>query len=91
MTGFRVADRVGVVADDKQIYVAHLPDGPILGLDGTAALIWEAALSGPNPRIVDRVAAAVGVPADDIADDVSAFVTALVEQGLIVRRIGAGY
>ena len=41
---FTVPDHVGVVEADEAIFVARLPDGPIIRLSGTAATIWTAAL-----------------------------------------------
>ena len=91
MTVYAVADRVGVIMDRDDIYVAHLPDGPILSLTGTAALVWRAALDGPAQGISDRVAAAAGLPVGDIADDVTVFVETLLGGGLIVEAEGGGY
>jgi hypothetical protein len=84
MTRFVVADRVGVIAVDDDIYVAHLPDGPILALSGTAAMIWHVALDGDAEGISDRVAAAVGLLPAVIAPDVDGFIDDLVTQGLLV-------
>jgi hypothetical protein len=91
MSSFSVAERVGVVEQDDDIYVAHLPDGPILSLTGTAAFVWRAALDGPTEGIADRVAAAAGLPADDIAADVAAFVETLQSAGLLADAEPGGY
>jgi hypothetical protein len=91
MTVYAVADRVGVVIDLDDVYVARLPDGPILSLTGAAALVWRAALDGPTQGIADRVAAAAGLPVGDIADDVTVFVETLLAGGLLVEAEGGGY
>ena len=47
---------VGVVEHDDRIYVARLPEGPILVLTGEAAAVWRAATAGvqPAPDIDDE-------------------------------------
>lgn len=91
MTAYVVANRVGVVVDADEIYVAHLPDGPILSLTGTAALVWRAAVNGPAQQIADRVAAEAGLLAEDIADDVTTFVETLLAEGLLAEAEGERY
>jgi hypothetical protein len=91
VNGFDVAPRTGVATDGQDVYVARLPDGPILRLGGTAAIVWDAAVSGPEASIADRVAATMGVEPASLQADVTAFVAALLAQGLIVSRDGARY
>lgn len=91
MTAYVVANRVGVVVDADEIHVAHLPDGPILSLTGTAALVWRAAVNGPAQQIADRVAAEAGLLAEDIADDVTTFVETLLAEGLLAEAEGERY
>lgn len=83
MTRLRVADRVGVVVEGDAVYVARLPDGPILALDGTAEIIWRAALKHPRTSIARFVARRVGVETDDIAAEVDRFVDDLMARGLV--------
>jgi hypothetical protein len=64
-------------------YVAPLPDGPILVLDGIAALIWAEACAGDREHLAVRVAASLDPPGEDIAGEVDAFVSRLVERGLL--------
>ena len=78
-------DHVGVVGADDAIFIARLPDGPIIRLSGTAATIWTAALQD-GELLVSLVSAAVGVPDTAIAEDVDAFISALIERGLLVNR-----
>lgn len=91
MTGYVVADRVGVVELGDDVYVAHLPDGPIVSLTGTAGIVWRAAVNGPAHDVADRVAVASGLPSADIAADVTAFVQTLVEWGLLLQTEPGGY
>lgn len=90
MSAVAVAERVGVVVDGDDVYVAHLPDGPILGLSGTAACIWRALFGGPRESLAARVAESIGAQVADIAVDVEAFVDVLVVQGLIELDPAAG-
>ena len=94
----RPADVAAVAAeplgedDVARWYVARLPDGPLVVLEDTAALIWAEAADGPEDALALRVAArlaqgpAVAEVAADIATDVDAFVTGLVGQGLLERH-----
>jgi hypothetical protein len=65
-------------------YVAPLPDGPLLCLEGTGALIWREALAARPSTVAIRVADAVGLPADEIRPDVDRLLAELVERGLLV-------
>lgn len=91
MTRYVVADRVGVVELGDDVYVAHLPEGPIVSLTGTAAIVWRAALDDSAHDVADRVAVASGLPSADIAADVATFVRELVTWGLLVQADPGGY
>lgn len=86
MTGLRRAPGVGVLEQDGAVYTAHLPDGPIVVLDGVAGVIWRAACAGDRAMIAVRVAEATDASAEEIRDEVDAFVADLVERGLLVQR-----
>ena len=83
MTGYRPSDAVGIVEHEDVLYVATLPDGPIIVLDGISALIWDEACAGDRETIVDRVAAATDATTEAIRADVEAFVAELVARGLL--------
>ena len=85
MSRFTVADRVGVIEADDDVFVARLPDGPILRLSGTAAAIWRAALENGDV-LLSYVSAVVGMPDTEIAEDVDAFISDLVERGLLMNH-----
>jgi hypothetical protein len=74
---------VGVLDLDGTVYAARLPDGPIVVLDGVAALIWDEACTGDRATITERVAAATDVAPHLIRADVDAFVADLVALGLL--------
>ena len=40
MTAYRPGPGIATEQHDDAVYVARLPDGPIIVLEGTAALIW---------------------------------------------------
>ncbi|GAA3930466.1 hypothetical protein [Microbacterium soli] len=54
-----IAENVGVVEEDGLVYVATLPDGPILVLSDDAAAAWRAAgaAAGSDRETEDYVAA----------------------------------
>jgi hypothetical protein len=82
---FRPAADVGVTAspDGATVYVAELPAGPILVLEGAGAVIWAEATEGSADGWIERVADAFDQPAARIAADVLAFVHTLQSQGLL--------
>ena len=86
MSGYRPAATVGVVEQDTLVYVAPLPDGPIVVLEGGAAAIWVAACDGPRESVAERVAALTGEAADDIRVDVESFVAELLSRGLLTAH-----
>jgi hypothetical protein len=86
VTALALADRVAATIVDDDVFVAHLPDGPILALRGTAAIVWRAVLDGPRETVLERVAEATGASAEAISGEVDDFVDDLLAQGLIVVR-----
>ena len=82
---FRPAPDVGVTlsVDGATVYVARLPAGPILVLDGAGAVIWCEATDGSADGWIERVADAFDVPAAGIAADVLAFVHSLRDDRLL--------
>ena len=69
--------------DGTSVYLAHLPDGPLVVLEGVAALIWQEATAAPASGWVGRVATAVGESEEHIGADVDAFVTDLRARHLL--------
>ncbi|MFW5471862.1 PqqD family protein [Knoellia sp. CPCC 206450] len=86
MTAYSVPERVAHVERDAdglpQVFLMRLPDGPPVALEGTAALIWTFAAEG-EADVATAVAKAVGLPREEIADDVEAYLVHLVETGLL--------
>ncbi|GGI46694.1 hypothetical protein BCL57_001107 [Agromyces flavus] len=82
---YALARDIGFEASGEAIYLAPLPEGPILVLDGVAALIFTEAMQGDREHLVDRVLAQVDGPIDEIASHVSAFLDDLVARGLLVE------
>ena len=83
---YALAADVGVEAYGDAIYLAPLPNGPILVLGGVAALIFTEATLGDREHLVDRVVAQVSGPIDEIAFHVGAFLDDLVARGLLVEE-----
>ena len=87
---YRPGRDVGVTVrrDDRSpstVYLARLPAGPLLVLEGVAALVWVEATTPPATGWVGRVAQAVQRPEEDIADEVDAFVGDLCARRLVER------
>ncbi|MBM6404324.1 PqqD family protein [Phycicoccus sp. CSK15P-2] len=90
MTTLRVSGHAAWVGDDEKVYVARVPDGPPLVLEGSAAVVWGAAVpGGALDEVVERVAHTTGVSAELVADDVVGFVDQLVAAGLLETRPAA--
>lgn len=87
MPAYRPAEDVGVstAEDGTTVYLAHLPAGPILVLDGPGAVIWTEATEAPADGWVERVADAFGVAGAVVAADVLSFVRVLMTQGLLQK------
>lgn len=71
-------------------YLALLPDGPMVVLDGPGSVIWQAAQNCPIDQVTARVAERLDLVPEDIAEAISAFVDGLVDQGLLTRVTGNG-
>lgn len=84
MMRHRPAAGLGVVEANSVVYLAPLPEGPIIVLDGFSAAIWLAACSGPAETIAERVADEHGLPADEIRAASQGFLLDMVERGLLV-------
>jgi hypothetical protein len=82
----RVADTTGWVEADGVVYVAALPDGPPLVLDGHGAVVWGALVPGGSvDDVTARVAATVGESAAVVGPDVARFVGSLVDAGVVAQ------
>jgi hypothetical protein len=77
---------VAAIVDDDTVYAAFLPAGPIVVLDGIAALIWTEANVGDRDDVAERVAASTGSPVEEVRPHVDAFVTELVDRGLLEEQ-----
>jgi len=82
----RPAPHVGVIEDDSVVYVAQLPDGPIMVLETGSAAVWQAACSGPQETITERVAALTGEAGHEIQPYVEAFLSELLRRGLLAPQ-----
>jgi hypothetical protein len=87
-SSLRRPDHVGIVEgtapDDEVIYVASLPDGPILVLRGTALTVWQEAVSPSGDQgLAERVADLYHVPVGEVRAAVEACVSDLVERGVL--------
>ena len=80
----RANDGVGVEILGDIVYAAPLPDGPIMVLEGIAALIWREATARPRGSVADVVAATTGQDAASIRAYVDVFIDEMVARGLLV-------
>lgn len=86
-----VVDEAASEGGPPTVYIARVPDGPLLVLEGSAALIWRAAVSSAaGSDVGDRVAAEVGVAAAEIREEVENFLVELISQGLLEPVVPEG-
>lgn len=89
-----VADKVAWVdAEDlgkerAAVYVARIPQGPPIVLEGPAWAVWTAVTEGVggDDEVVARVTDLTGLGADEVGPDVRAFLADLLAQGLLARQ-----
>lgn len=66
------------------VYVGLVPEGPLVVLNETAALVWELADGAADTEhLMARVVEATGIDRDEIAPHVAATVNSLVTNGLL--------
>jgi hypothetical protein len=74
---------------DGEVVAIDLQSGRYYSLEGPAARAWEALRDGQDvDGIVAAVADEVGLSADDVRPDVSAFVAELTAEGLLATVDG---
>jgi hypothetical protein len=83
MSVLRRPREVGVLEHEDTVFAARLPAGPIVVLDGIAALIWNEACTGERAMLTERVAEATDAAPDAIRADVEQFVADLIARGLL--------
>jgi hypothetical protein len=86
VTRYRVADDVAWVSqhdldagDEPTAYVARLPSGPPILLEGSGCLVWLALADGGSmDELIAAVTVMSGASTDEITDDVASLVDLLV-------------
>lgn len=86
MTRERVAAHVGAVDAGEAIYVAALPDGPILVLEGVSAVAWRGLAAGGVAGMLAAVVEATGVEIASVEDDLVGFAEDLQARGLVQKQ-----
>ncbi|WP_308492937.1 PqqD family peptide modification chaperone [Microbacterium terrisoli] len=82
-----LAAGVASIHIDDVSYAAVVPDGPIVVLDGIAAVIWELLrMDGDADTLRTRVADRLIDPPDDLDAAIANFVMSLHEQGLLATE-----
>ncbi|REJ08018.1 hypothetical protein DY023_01780 [Microbacterium bovistercoris] len=84
MTRLHLAPDTGAVEQDGIVYVAALPDGPILVLDEVPAAIWATAQEMPAEEVARHLADLTGEDLSAVQPGVTAFLDDLVRRGLLV-------
>ena len=79
----RVADGVGVEVVEEVVYAAPLPDGPIIVLEGIAALIWNEACEVRRETVAEAVAAKTGQDVASIRRHVDGFLDEMLSRGML--------
>ena len=84
MTSEALARGVTSVESGDLVYVARLPTGPLLVLDGGAATIWrQLADGGAAGTLRERVAATLLDPPPDLGEQIEAFIETLRAHGML--------
>lgn len=74
----------GSLDEEETLYLARLPEGPIVVLRDTALTVWrEAVAPSAGGSLAARVARAYDVDVDVVEDAVEACLADLVERGLL--------
>lgn len=82
---YQPAPSVAWVLLDGAVYLAALPDPPILVLEGSAALIWQTALMHEPDGVVSEIARSVGEPFEVVRPSVVAFIDEMLTRGLLIE------
>ncbi len=80
-----LAPGVALVDEEDVTYLATIPWGPIVVLDGVAPTIWRVARGSAREDVPRRVAEETGADLDEIRGDVDRFLADLLERGLLVE------
>jgi len=81
----RTAPGVGVEVDAEVVYVAPLPDGPIMVLEGIAALIWTVSDGVERAAVAGFVAQATGEEVSAVRSHVDAFIDEMLDRRMLVQ------
>ena len=88
MSTFAVPSRLAFVVPETeapQVFLMHLPDGPPFVLKDTAAVIWMLA-ADEEGDVAGAVGHVVGLPRDEVVDEVERYLADLVAKGLLASR-----
>ncbi|MDR2997210.1 MAG: PqqD family protein [Microbacterium sp.] len=77
------ATDLGVTVRDDVVYLAPLPEGPIMVLTDAAAEVWLVADGAPRDEIVVRLAARRGSAEPEAAPDAERYLKAFTDAGLL--------
>ncbi|PUA81517.1 PqqD family protein [Nocardioides currus] len=91
MTTYAIADDIAWVSREELdagglpvAYVAPLPHGPAVVLEGSACLVWLlVAQGGTLEEIVEEAAELAGLAPSEVAADVEVLLTDLVAMGVV--------
>ena len=93
MTAYRIAPDVAWVEartaghDSSEVFLARMPDGPPLVLQGSAWLVWSVVAEHADlDDVVAQIATHTSSTPETVAPDVEVFLERLVAQGLLRRE-----
>jgi len=98
VTSYRIADDVAWVSReeldlgaDPHAYIARLPDGPSLSLQGSACVVWLSIHDGGTvAEISHRTSELAEVDVEDVFDDVERLLADLVGAGVVTAEPAGG-
>lgn len=83
MTAKSTASPIAWLETDEVLYVAQLPQGPLIVLTGTSAAVWLEVQRAGLAGVAERLADAFRVPVEAIENDVTGCVAGLAELGVL--------
>lgn len=81
--GYVIDAATAVVEADEVLYVAKVPEGPILVLEDVSRVVWREALTESDEPIETRIAAMFEGDPSNIAASIRAFLDEMVAAGIL--------
>lgn len=84
MIRYTVPEGVAVVTREGSVFVAKVPDGPVMVLQGSAADLWHLVPGTTRQSLPAVVSMHFGVAESALVEEVGDFVASLLAHGLLL-------